>query len=102
MDPAIRAGLDDLRSRDRGRQDAAFTRLTAATATPVDWAYDAWDELVELLGTGDNRQRAIASQVLCNLARSDPEERMLRDFDALLAVTRDERFVTARHCMQSL
>lgn len=102
MDPAIRAGLDDLRSRDRGRRDAAFSQLTAATAATVDWAYDAWDELVELLGTGDNRQRAIASQVLCNLARSDPEERMLRDFDALLAVTRDERFVTARHCMQSL
>ena len=27
---------------------------------------------------------------------------MLKDFYALLAVTRDERFVTARHCMQSL
>jgi hypothetical protein len=27
---------------------------------------------------------------------------MLKDFDALLAVTKDERFVTARHCMQSL
>jgi hypothetical protein len=27
---------------------------------------------------------------------------MLTDFDALFAVTRDERFVTAPHCMQSL
>jgi hypothetical protein len=27
---------------------------------------------------------------------------MLRDFPALLAVTKDERFVTARHCMQAL
>jgi hypothetical protein len=27
---------------------------------------------------------------------------MLKDFAALLAVTRDERFVTARHCLQSL
>ena len=27
---------------------------------------------------------------------------MLKDFDALLEVTNDERFVTARHCMQSL
>src|SRR4029453_7427367 len=26
----------------------------------------------------------------------------LKDFDALLAVTKDERFVTARHCLQSL
>ena len=28
--------------------------------------------------------------------------RMLKDFDKLLAVTKDERFVTARHCLQSL
>lgn len=27
---------------------------------------------------------------------------MLKDFAALLAVTRDERFVTARHCLQAL
>jgi hypothetical protein len=27
---------------------------------------------------------------------------LLRDFDALLAVTKDARFVTARHCMQSI
>ena len=27
---------------------------------------------------------------------------MLRDFKTLLTVTKDERFVTARHCMQSI
>jgi hypothetical protein len=50
----------------------------------------------------DNHNRAIAAQVLCNLAKSDPKSRMVKDFPALLAVTRDKRFVTARHCMQSL
>jgi hypothetical protein len=40
--------------------------------------------------------------VLCNLAKSDPEKRILRDFDKLLHVTRDKAFVTARHCMQNL
>jgi hypothetical protein len=50
----------------------------------------------------DNHLRSIAAQLLCNLAGSDPEERMLKDFDVLLAVTRDERFVTARHCLLSL
>jgi len=57
---------------------------------------------VESLTHKDNHVRAIAAQVLCNLARSDPENRMLKDFDALLAVTKDERFVTARHCLQAL
>ena len=41
-------------------------------------------------------------QLLCNLAKSDPQQRILRDFDALLPVTKDERFVTARHCLQAL
>ena len=39
---------------------------------------------------------------MCNLARSDSKDRMLKDFAVLLAVTKDERFVTARHCMQAL
>jgi hypothetical protein len=73
-----------------------------ATETPVDWAYEVWDDMVEGLSHKDNHVRAIAAQLLCNLAKSDPEQRMLRDFPALLNVTRDERFVTARHCMQNL
>ncbi|HEX7587658.1 MAG TPA: hypothetical protein VF478_05020, partial [Anaerolineae bacterium] len=38
----------------------------------------------------------------CNLAKSDPRNRIFKDLPALLALTKDERFVTARHCMQSL
>jgi hypothetical protein len=102
MDSTTRTHLDYLRSDDKALQNSAFTYLIEATDKPVDWAYEAWDELVATLRHGDNRQRAIASQVLCNLARSDPENRMLTDFEALLAVTKDERFVTARHCLQSI
>jgi len=58
--------------------------------------------MVADLSHKDNLVRSVAAQVLCNLAKSDPEQRMLRDFDALLNVTRDERFVTARHCMQNI
>jgi hypothetical protein len=83
-------------------QNQAFLNILAATDKPVDWAYEVWDEMVESLSHKDNHVRAIAAQVLCNLAKSDPENRMLKDFDALLVVTKDERFVTARHCMQSI
>jgi hypothetical protein len=72
------------------------------TDQPVDWAYEVWDELLADLRHANGHQRAIAAQLLSNLAKSDPENRMLKDFDALLAVTRDEKFVTARHCLQSL
>lgn len=46
--------------------------------------------------------RAIAAQLLANLAKSDPKGRIFKDFDRLLNVTKDERFVTARHCLQSI
>lgn len=102
MDESIRTRLEDLRSENRDLQNQAFSAVLAVTDTPVDWAYDAWDGLVRDLSHKDNHVRAIAAQVLCNLAKSDPERRMLKDFDALLAVTKDERFVTARHCLQAL
>ena len=102
MDQTTRTNLDNLRSADREVQNEAFFYILAATEKPVDWAYDAWDEMVATLSSKDNHERAIAAQVLCNLAKSDPEKRILRDFAALLAVTKDERFVTARHCMQSI
>jgi hypothetical protein len=38
---------------------------------------------------------------LCNLAISDPKKRMLKDFDVIMAVTHDPRFVTARHTLQA-
>ena len=102
MDQGIRTNLDNLWSPDRDPQNRAFTYILEVTDRPVDWAYEAWDELLENLADKDNHNRAVAAQVLCNLAKSDPQNRMLKDFGRLLAVTRDERFVTARHCMQAL
>ena len=102
MDKLIRTNLAELWSQDREAQGKAFQYILKATDKPVDWAYEAWDDLVQGLTHKDNHDRAIGAQVLCNLARSDPQERMLKDFGALLAVTKDERFVTARHCMQAL
>jgi hypothetical protein len=106
MPPALpfdhHASLEDLRSSDKERQNRAFQTLLAASQEPVDWAYAVWDELLRTVVEGDNRQRSIAGQVLCNLAASDPKDRMSKDVQALLALTKDERFVTARHCLQSL
>ncbi len=102
MDKAIRSSFDHIRSEDKAAQNQAFYALMAATELPVTWAYEVWDELLAGLHHHDNHVRAIASQLLCNLAKSDPNKRMLNDFVAVLAVTKDERFVTARHCLQSL
>lgn len=102
MDLLVKRSLDDLQSNDKGLQGEAFQNLMAATAEPVDWADEVWDELLSILRGKDNRGRAIAAQVLCSLAKSDPAKRMVADVHSLLEVTKDERFVTARHCLQSL
>jgi len=102
MDRAIRICLENIHSQDKDLQNQAFFKLLEITDKPVDWAYEAWDDLVAGLADRDNHVRAISAQILCNLAKSDPRNRMLEDFEKLVAVTRDERFVTARHCLQSL
>ncbi len=94
--------LEAILSGNREVQSRAYEAALEASRVPVDWAYTVWDPLVMALKHKDNLVRAIAAQVLCNLAQSDPEQRMLRDFDVLLAVTKDERFVTARHCLQAI
>ena len=89
-------------SQDRDIQNAAYSLMVKATSEGVPWAYEVWDEVVANLTHPDNHNRAIAAQVLCNLAQSDPERRIHQDFDRLLEVSRDARFVTARHCLTSL
>jgi len=102
MNQEIRNKFEQVWSNDRSSQHKAFLYLLSATEQPVDWAYEVWDECLANLNHADNHNRAIAAQLLCNLAGNDPQQRILKDFPALLAVTRDERFVTARHALQVL
>jgi hypothetical protein len=99
---SIPANFADLWSSDAEVQGKAFQQILALTSEPVGWAYAVWDDLLKRLTDHNNRSRSIAAQIVCNLAKSDPSRRVLQDFPALFAVTRDERFVTARHCLQSL
>ncbi len=102
MDGNTQKHIDNLRSEDRDLQNQAFSYILTATERPVDWAYEIWGQLVEGLRHKDNHVRAISAQVLANLAKSDPKNRMQKDFPALMAVTGDEKFVTARHTLQSI
>ena len=99
---AVPGCFADLWCDDREQQGKAFEQVLKSTAQPVDWAYDVWDELLKQLSDKNNRNRSIAAQVLCNLAKSDPAKRLLKDFPVLFDVVGDERFVTARHALQSM
>lgn len=98
----VPSNFDDLWCGDRGRQGTAFQQILDQTSQLVDWAYEVWYELLAQLTDKNNRNRSIAAQVLCNLAKSDPSNRMLRDLPALFDVVTDERFVTARHALQAM
>lgn len=102
MGGTVPANFADLWSTNRELQNQAYHDMLEATSSPVDWAYEVWDQVVAQLQHKDNHNRSIAAQLLCNLAKSDPAGRLFTDFPALLAVTRDERYVTARHSLQAL
>lgn len=102
MDSAAAASVENLQSKDRKVMSEAFLYLQKVTDEKVDWAYEVWDRLKDDLKHPDNHRRAISAQLLCNLAKSDPEGRIVQVFPALLEVTKDPRFVTARHCLLSL
>jgi HEAT repeat protein len=102
MDKTTRTTFDNLHSEDGDTRFNAMHIILKMTEERVDWAHEVWDDLLKHLRHENNHQRAIAAQVLCNLAKSDTKNRMAKAFAALLAVTKDERFVTARHCSQSL
>lgn len=102
MDEITKSNLDNLKSPDGEARYQAFNYIIQVTNSPVNWAYDVWDEMLATLCHENNHQRAIAAQVLCNLAKSDPDGRMRKDFEALLTATKDEKFVTARHSLQAL
>jgi hypothetical protein len=102
MDQITKQHFDSLQSNNANLRYASFQYIINLTKQPVDWAYQVWDDLFALTKKGDNHQRTIAVQVLSNLAKSDPQQRMLKDLGKLFAVTKDEKFVTARHSLQAL
>ncbi|KAA0964873.1 hypothetical protein FQ087_00645 [Sporosarcina sp. ANT_H38] len=102
MDSVIKSYFEDLEAKDKDVQIEAFNNIKAAINEEVDWAYEVWDQLKEWLTDADNHRRSRAAQFLAGLAKSDPEKRILGDFPALWEVTKDPKFVTARHSLQSI
>ena len=102
MDSVTQSYFENLEAKDKDVQFEAFKSILAATKEEVDWAYEVWDQLKEWLTDADNHRRSRAAQFLSGLAISDPEKRMLDDFSELWKVTKDPKFVTARHSLQSI
>ncbi|WP_067729518.1 hypothetical protein [Oceanobacillus damuensis] len=102
MDSIIQRDFANLEAKDKNIQYEAYNHIVEAIDHKVDWAYEVWDELVNGLRSSDNHKRSRCAQFLAGLAKSDPDKRIMTDFPALWQVTRDEKFVTARHALQSI
>ena len=102
MNKNIRKHIDDLAAaNDKIRLDA-LQALLKMTDVKVNWIYEVWSDLLEKLEHENSYQRSIGILLLCNLAKSDTEDRSKSALDCLLVHTRDEKFITSRQCLQNI
>jgi hypothetical protein len=102
MNPNIKKHVDDLASTDDKIRLEALQNLLRITESEVDWVYEVWDHLLEKLDHENSYQRSIGILLLCNLAKSDTEDRLKSVLDRLLLHTNDEKFITSRQCIQNI
>lgn len=102
MNKNVKQHIDNLASTDDKIRMDAIQSLMKITESKVDWAYEAWDHLVEKLESENSFQRSIGIMLLCNLAKSDSEDRLKPVLDRLLSHTKDEKFITSRQCIQHI
>jgi hypothetical protein len=102
MNKDIKKHIEDLGSLDDKIRLAALQSLLKETETKVDWVYEAWDHLLGKVEDENSYQRSIGIMMLCNLAKSDTENRLASVLDCLLVHTKDEKFITSRQCIQNI
>lgn len=103
MDTKVQKHFNNLESQDKTEQYEAFQALLKEMEKEVPWAYEVWEDLVAGLSDSDNHKRSRYAQFLSRLAaNSDPDNKILKDFFPLWKVTKDKKFVTARHSLQSI
>jgi hypothetical protein len=102
MNKDLQEDFGKLSSIDNGIRSNALQTILTYTDEKVDWLYEVWDDLLAKLDNENSYQRSIAIMVLCNLAKSDREDRLSEALPRLLAHTKDEKFITSRQCIQSI
>jgi hypothetical protein len=94
--------IEDLGSTDDKVRLDALQSLLKVTESKVDWVYEVWDHLLKKLDNENSYQRSIGIMLVCNLAKSDVENRLGTSIDRLLVHTKDDKFITSRQCIQSI
>lgn len=91
-----------LNSKNDKERYEAFKNLLLITEKKVKWIYDKWFMLVEKLSSENSYQRTIGLLLLANLTISDDENKIMKILDEYLTHLEDEKFITARQCIQNI
>ena len=102
MNTDFKESIDNLESKNDTIRLNALESILNISEEQVDWVYEVWDHLVGKLDDENSYQRTGAIRVLCNLVKSDSENRILSCLDRLLDHTRDDKFITSRICIQNI
>lgn len=102
MDKKTKSLVEDLASTNDEVRMNALQTLLKVTESKVGWVYEVWDLLLGKLDHENSYQRSIGVMLLCNLAKSDSENRLATSLDRLLACTKDEKFITSRQTIQNI
>ena len=102
MDKKKKSLVEDLASTNDEVRMNALQTLLKVTESKVGWVYEVWDLLLGKLDHENSYQRSIGVMLLCNLAKSDSENRLATSLDRLLACTKDEKFITSRQTIQNI
>jgi len=94
--------FDGLTSKDNNYRYNCFLLLEKITSKKVSWIYDKWDFLAGLLDSLNSYHRNIGLVLLANLSYSDTENRVESIIDKYLSHFNDEKFITARQCIQNV
>jgi hypothetical protein len=92
--------LDVIEGPDPAKRTRAYSELMDLTEGVFDVA-GQWDRVAAYMDSKDNHLRSIGGQLLCGLAKSDPEGYLFMYFDGIKRLTKDPMFVTARHVLQA-
>jgi len=90
-----------LESKNNTTRYKAFQTLLNETEKKISWIYDKWDILVKKLTDENSFQRSIGVMLLANLAKSDTEKKFNLLIEDYLLRIHDEKFITARQCIQN-
>lgn len=90
-----------LREKDDNIRYTAFLLLQLLSAID-DRVYRHWDTLADMVGDSNSYQRSLGLMLIAENIRWDTENKFAAICDEYLSHCDDEKFITARQCIQGL